>query len=92
MCRERFRRFINNYFDVSGKACEDVQIKFEDAELQVLINKDSCRPLEELLDELNVCAPTIVEYLRPMEMVHKDENWMSYKLKETDTERRLVSC
>ena len=63
--------------------------KFEDAELQ---EEDTCLSIDRLTKELNVDRSTVGKHLHAMGMVQKEGNWVPYKLKERDMERRLVIC
>ncbi|EGI59188.1 Mariner Mos1 transposase [Acromyrmex echinatior] len=91
-CKEWFRRFNSGDFDVCDKKCEGASKKFEDAELQALLEKDSCLSLDRLAKELNIDRSTVGKRLHAMGMVQKEGNWVSYKLKERDMERCLVIC
>ena len=91
-CKEWFRWFNSGDFDVRDKEHEGAPKKFEDAELQALFEKDSCLLLDRLAKELNVDRSTVGKRLHAMGMVQKEGNWVPYKLKERDMERRLVIC
>ena len=47
-CEYWFRRFKSGDFDTSDKAREGRPVQFEDAELEALLNQDSCQTQEEL--------------------------------------------
>lgn len=55
-CRDWFRRFKNNDFDVEDKENEisDAPTKFEDEELEALLPEDSCQAQAELAKSLGV--------------------------------------
>lgn len=91
-CKEWFRRFQNDHFDVSDKEREGAPKKFEDAQLQELLDDDPSQTLEVLSIELNVDRSTVGKRLHAMGMVQKAGNWLPYQLKERDIERRLVTC
>ena len=91
-CKEWFRRFNSGDFDVRDKEREGTSKKFEDAELQALLEEDSCLSLDRLAKEFNVVRSTVGKRLHAMGMVQKEGNWVPYKLKERDMERRLVIC
>ena len=42
-CRDWFRRFKNNDFDVEDKERSGTPKKFEDEELEALLHEDSCQ-------------------------------------------------
>ncbi|KAG5315498.1 MOS1T transposase, partial [Pseudoatta argentina] len=88
-CKEWFRRFNSGDFDVRDKETEKI---CKNAELQALLEEDSCLSLDRLAKELNVDRSTVGKRLHTMGMVQKEGNWVPYKLKERDMERRLVIC
>ena len=90
--KEWFQWFNSGDFDVRDKEREGAPKKFEDAELQALLEEDSCLSLDRLAKELNVDRSTVGKRLHAMGMMQKEGNWMPYKLKERDMERRLVIC
>jgi len=91
-CKEWFRRFQSDNFDVSDKDREGAPKKFEDTQLQQLLDEDACRTLDDMSKELDVDRSTVGKRLHAMGMVQKAGNWVPYQLKERDIERRLVTC
>ena len=65
---------------------------FEDAELEPLLEQDSCQNQEELARSLGVTQQTISKRLKAMGMIQKQGNWVPYELKLRDIERRLFAC
>ncbi|GFT46682.1 mariner Mos1 transposase [Trichonephila clavipes] len=65
---------------------------FEDAELEALLNQDSCQTQQELSGSLGVTQQAISKRLKVMGMIQKQENWAPYELKPRDVERRLFAC
>ena len=53
-CEYWFRRFKSGDFDTSDKECEEWSVKFEDVELEALLDQDSCQTQEELDKTLGV--------------------------------------
>ncbi len=49
-CRDWFRRFKNNDYDLKDKQRPGQPKKFEDEELEALLDEDSCQTLEELAE------------------------------------------
>ena len=47
-CREWFQKFKNGEFDVEDKECSGRPKVYEDAELETLLNEDSCQTQKEL--------------------------------------------
>ena len=46
-CREWFQKFKNGEFDVEDKECSGRPKVYEDAELEALLNEDSCQTQKE---------------------------------------------
>lgn len=91
-CREWFRRFKIGDFNVNDKPRSGQPKKFEDDELQVLIDEDPCQSQHELAELLNVHRSTISVRLAAMGKIYKEGRWLSYELKERDIERRKTIC
>ena len=53
-CREWFQRFKNDDFDVEDRHSDGREKIFEDAELEALLEQDSCQNQEELARSLGV--------------------------------------
>jgi len=87
-CREWFRRFKSDDFSVDDKPRPGQPKKFEDEELQALIDEDSCQSQHELAQLLNVDRSTISVRLAAMGKIYKEGRWVPYELKERDIERR----
>jgi len=81
-CKEWFRRFKNDDFDIEDKEHGKPPKKFEDVELEELLAEDSCQTQLELAATLNVDRSTVVKRLQAMGMVQKASNWVPYELKE----------
>ncbi|UYV71019.1 hypothetical protein LAZ67_8001425 [Cordylochernes scorpioides] len=67
-------------------------IKFEDAELEALLDEDSSQTQEELAETLAVTQQAISNRLKVMGMVQKQGNWVPYELKSGNIERRICTC
>ncbi|KAJ0172080.1 hypothetical protein K1T71_012053 [Dendrolimus kikuchii] len=65
---------------------------FEDAELEVLLDQDSCPTQQELAGSLGVTQQAISKRLKVMGMIQKQGSWVPYELKPIDVERRLFAC
>ena len=64
-----FGCFKNNYFDVEGEECSDAAQKFEDEELEALLDEDSCQTLAELAESLRVDYTTVSKRLKALGMI-----------------------
>jgi len=68
-CRDWFRRFQNNNFDMNDKEWSGQPKKFEDEKLEILLQEDSCQTLKELSETLNVNQSTVSKCLKEIEMI-----------------------
>ena len=91
-CREWFRRFKNGDFSVEDKPRSGQPKKFEDKELEALLEENQSQTQEELAESLGVTQQVVSVRLRAMGMIRKQGNWMSYELKPRDVERRFFTC
>ncbi|GFV58091.1 mariner Mos1 transposase [Trichonephila clavipes] len=82
-------RMLSNIYDQHGGGREKV---FEDAELESLLDQDSCQTQQELAGSLGVTQQAISKRLKVMGMIQKQGNWVPYELKPKDVERRLFAC
>jgi len=69
-CRDWFRRFKNNDFDVEDKERSGAPKKFEDKELEALLHEDSSQTLGELAESLGVDHTTVSKRLKVLGMIH----------------------
>ena len=58
-CREWFQTFKNGEFDIEGKERSGKPKVYEDAELEALLDQDSCQTQEELAHTLEVTQKAI---------------------------------
>jgi len=66
--------------------------KFEDKELEALLEEDQSQAQEELAESLEITQQAVSVQLRTMGMIQKQGNWVPYKLKLRDVERRFFTC
>ena len=88
-CREWFRRFKNGDFGVEDKPRCRQPKKFENKELEVLLDDDTTQTQEELAEALEVNQQVVSVRLKCMGMIQKQGNWVPHELKLRDVERRL---
>ena len=90
--RDWFRRFKSGDFNLSNKDRGKPPKKFEDAELQALLDEDSTRTLKKLATALGVDQGTIFRLLHTIRMIQEEGKLVPYELKERDIERRKTTC
>ena len=63
--------------------------KFEDEELEALIDEDCCQTQEELAESLGVTQTDISKRFKAAGCIQKKGNWVPHELKPKDVERRF---
>ncbi|UYV68992.1 SETMAR [Cordylochernes scorpioides] len=91
-CEYWFRRFKSGDIDTRDKERGGRPIKFEDAELEALLDEDSSQTQEVLAETLGVTQQAISNRLKVMGMVQKQGNWVPYELKPGNIERHICTC
>ena len=89
---------VGNGFDVSRMEISALKIssgqpkKYEDKELEALLEEDQSQTQEELAKSLGITQQAVSVRLKTMGMIQKQGNWMPYELKPRDIERRFFTC
>jgi len=91
-CREWFRRFKNGDFSVEDRPRSGQPKKFEDKQLEALLDEDPSQTQEELAESLEVTQQAVSVRLKSMGMIQKQGSWVPYELKPRDIERRFFTC
>jgi len=65
---------------------------YKDAELEALLDADSCQTQKELAFTLGVTQQTISFRLKSLGMIQKQGNWVPYELKLRNIELRFFTC
>lgn len=91
-CKRWFRRFKLGDFITTDREHGKPEKKFEDQDLQELLEEDPSQNLQELGTVLDVVPSTVSRRLHAMGMVQKQGTWVPHKLKERDIERRKTMC
>ena len=91
-CRYWFQRFKMGDFSIEDKTHPGKEKKFEDPELEALLDEDSCQTQQELAYSLGVTQQAISHRLRSMGMVQKQGSWLPYELKPRNVEGRFFTC
>jgi len=71
-CQEWFQRFKSGDYDVNDKQRSSQPKKFEDIELQALLDGNSTQTLQELSAALNVTPMTVSKRLHAMGKIQKE--------------------
>ena len=65
-CFEWFKKFRSGNFDVSNEERERLPKKFQDSELQALLDEDDAQTQQQLADQLNVTREAVFIRLKAM--------------------------
>ena len=84
-CREWFRRFKSDNFDMKNKERSGQPRACEDKELQAL--DEDPRQTQKLAETLNCTQSVISDRLKALGKVYKKRKWVLYELKPRDVER-----
>ncbi|GBP55502.1 Bromodomain-containing protein 3 [Eumeta japonica] len=90
-CCEWLLKFKNRDFEVEDKDHGGRPKVYEDAELEELLEEDLSQTQKELALTLKVTQQAVLHRLKSLGMIHKQGNWVAYKLKPRDVERRLCT-
>ena len=88
-CQKWFARFKSGNFDLEDEERPGEPKKFENEELEALLDEDPSQTQEELANTLGVAQQTISDRLKAMGMIRKVGHWVPYELKPRDVERRF---
>jgi len=87
-CQKWFQRFKSGDFDVNDKQRSGQPKKFEDIELQALLDENSAQTLQEL-SALNVTPIAVFKRLHAMGKFQKEGKWVPHELTENAIANRL---
>ncbi|KAG5318107.1 MOS1T transposase, partial [Pseudoatta argentina] len=79
-CRDWFRRFKNNDFELEDKERSGAPKTFQDKELEQLLDEDPSQTLSELGKILQVDESTVSKRLKGLGMIQKQGHWVPYEL------------
>ena len=77
-CRDWFRRFNDDNFDLSDKKRENRPRKVEDCQLQTLLDEDDTQSQKMLAEQLGVSQAAISMRLHAMGKVQKIGKWVPH--------------
>lgn len=75
-CETWFRQFKNGDFDITDNEHPGAAKKFEDEELQALLDEDPIQSQQQLAQTLNVTRRTICQRLKAMGKIQKYGKWV----------------
>jgi len=84
--------FKDGDFSIEDKPRSGQPQKFEDKELEALLEENQSQTQEELAESLGVTQQVFSVRLRATGMIQKQGNWVPYELKPRDIERRFFTC
>ena len=88
-CERWFRRFKSGDFDVADKEHGKPSKRYEDVELQALLDEDDSQTQKQLAEQLSVSQQAVSNRLRKIQKVGR---WISHELNERQMERRKNIC
>lgn len=89
-CKRWFTRFRRGDFDVSDKERPGQPKKFEDRELEALLEEDPCQTQGQLAESLGVGRRTIGDRLKAIGKILKEGKWVPHDLNDRQIEKRKV--
>ena len=91
-CREWFRRFKDGDFSVEDKPRSGQPKKFEDKELEALLEEDQSQTQEELAKLLGVTKQAVMIESHGNDSKTRKLDALELELKPRDVERRFFTC
>ena len=86
-CQKWFARFKSGDFSLEGGERPGQPKKFEDEELEALVDEDCCKTREELAESLGVTQAAISKRLKAAGYIQKQGNWIPHERKPRDVKR-----
>lgn len=77
-CERWFRRFNHGDFDVADKEHGKPPKRYEDAELQALLDEDDAQTQKQLAEQLGVSQQAVFNRLREMGKIQKVGIWLPH--------------
>lgn len=91
-CKDWFGRFKQGNFCLEDAQHGKPPKKFEDADLQALLDQDATQTQEMLAEQLNVTQASISGRLKAMGKIQKMGKWVPHELNERQQETRKTTC
>lgn len=81
-CENWYQRFKTGDFGVTDKDRPGKAKKFEDIELQTLLDRDSCQTQQQLAEQLGVSRFAVGRRLRALGKILKEGQWVPHEVDE----------
>lgn len=91
-CAVWFGKFKRGDFDIQNKLRGRPPKKFDDGDLQALLDEDDCQTQQQLADRLRVTRESISVRLKAMRKVHRGGTWVPCELTDRQQEKRKTIC
>lgn len=91
-CFEWFKKFKSGDFDVRNEERGRPPKKFEDSELQALLDEDDAQTQQQLAEQLDVTREAVSIRLKAMGKIQKMGKWIPHELNERQQEKRKTTC
>lgn len=91
-CREWFQRFKSGDYGVNDKERPGQPKKFEDHDLEALLEEDPSQTLKDLAETLKVTHVAVFKRLKTLGIIQKQGNWIPHALTPRDMEQRFSIC
>ena len=88
-CQKWFARLKSGDFGLEDEERPGQPKKFEDEELETLLDEDCCQTQEELAESLGVTQAAISKRLKAAGYIQMQGNWVPHELKPRVVERRF---
>lgn len=88
----RFKKFKSGNFDVRNEERGRPPKKFENSELQTLLDEDDAQTQQQLADQLNVTREAVSIRLKAVGKIEKMGKWVPHELNERQQENRITTC
>jgi len=89
---ERFQRFKIGDFDVADKEHGKPPKKYEDVELQALLDENDSQTQKQLAEQLSVSQQAVSNLLQEMGKIQKVGRWVPHELNKRQMKRCKNTC
>lgn len=87
-----FANFREKKFSLEDDPRPGPAKRFEDEELQSLLDENPCQTQQELAEQLGVTQPAISDRLHAMGKIQKEGKWVPHELTEENKNQRVDIC